>query len=290
MYVKVIEAKGTIYSDQTGRLPIQSQGRHKHIMLMVEIDSNAVLVEPLTSRKDAELTRAYLHLLQRLKRAGVAPKKHVLDNEASDAMKDLIRDECKLELVPPYCHRRNVAEVQIKNFKAHFISILAGTDPSFPANLWDRLLPQAELTFNLLRQSNMAPKVSAHAHLFGPFDFNRMPLAPLGCAVYVHVPPEARRTWGVKTRPGWYVGFSPDHYRCSRNVDRRTKKESVSQTVVMKHKRITNPTVTHEDKVVHAVRQLHSSVQGMTNARGDEAMRELQRLADAVAPVVKRHA
>ena len=86
----MIETKGTIYSDQTGRLPIQSQGRHKYIMLMVEIDSNAVLVEPLTSRKDAELTRAYLHLLQRLKRAGVAPKKHVLDNKVSDAMKDLI--------------------------------------------------------------------------------------------------------------------------------------------------------------------------------------------------------
>ena len=27
------------------------------------------------------------------------------------------------------------------------------------------------------------PTVSAQAHLFGTFDFNRMPLAPMGCAV-----------------------------------------------------------------------------------------------------------
>ena len=243
VYIKIVEAKGTIYSDQTGRFPVQSQSRNKYIMLMVEVDSNAVLVEPLTSRKDAELTRAYLHLLQRLKRAGVVPTRHVLDNEVSAVMKELIRDTCKLELVPPYCHRRNVAEVQIKNFKSHFISILAGADPSFPLSLWDKLLPQAELTFNLLRQSNMAPKVSAHAHLFGPFDFNRMPLAPLGCAVDVHDTPETRRTWGTKTRPGWYIGHSPDHYRCCRSIDRLTKRERVSHTLVMKHKRITNPTI-----------------------------------------------
>jgi len=36
-------------------------------------------------------------------------------------MKDLIRDtyKVKLELVPPGCHRRNAAEVAIRNFKAH---------------------------------------------------------------------------------------------------------------------------------------------------------------------------
>ena len=129
------------------------------------------------------MQRAYLALLERVKAAGFTPKKHVLDNECSTAMKELICQTCKLELVPPYCHRRNVAEVAIKNFKAHFISILAGADPDFPMYLWDKLLPQAELTLNLLRQSNANPRVSAHAHLFEPFDFNRFPLAPLGCAV-----------------------------------------------------------------------------------------------------------
>ena len=50
---------------------------------MVEIDSNAILVEPMKSRKDHEMVRAYDTLVKRLQRAGVQPKKHVLDNEIS---------------------------------------------------------------------------------------------------------------------------------------------------------------------------------------------------------------
>ena len=152
-------------------------------MVMVEVDSNTILVEPMSSRKDTEMQQAYLAFLQRIKEAGVVPKKHILDNECSNSMKKLICKTCQLKLVPPYCHRWNVAEVAIKNFIAHFISILAGTDKDFPIYLWDKLLLQAKLTLNLLRQANVNPKVSVHTYLFGPSDFNRFPLAPLGCAV-----------------------------------------------------------------------------------------------------------
>ena len=123
-------------------------------MVIVEIDSNAILVEPLKSRKDPKLTRAYNTIMLRLKRAGIVPKKHILDNEVSEAMKEVIREEynMEMELVPPGCHCRNAAEVAIRNFKAHFLSVLAGTANDFPPSLWDRLLPQAEITVNLLRQ------------------------------------------------------------------------------------------------------------------------------------------
>merc|ERR1712154_486994 len=74
---------------------------------MVEIDSNAILVEPMTSRKDKEMQRAYRTLMLRLKRSGIVPKKHVIDNEVSEQMKDMIRDEFKLELqlASPGMHR-----------------------------------------------------------------------------------------------------------------------------------------------------------------------------------------
>ncbi|EJK61557.1 hypothetical protein THAOC_17934, partial [Thalassiosira oceanica] len=45
VYIKVYEAKDTIFSDQTGRFSVTSQAGNKYIMLMVEIDSNAVLVD-----------------------------------------------------------------------------------------------------------------------------------------------------------------------------------------------------------------------------------------------------
>ena len=106
---------------------------------MVEIDSNAILVEPMKSRKDAEMIRAYNSLVKRIQQAGLTPKKHVLDNEISANMKEHIRSKHKfqIKLVPPGCHRRNAAEVAIRNFKAHFLSIIAGTAPSFARNLWD---------------------------------------------------------------------------------------------------------------------------------------------------------
>ncbi len=49
-------------------------------MVMVEIDSNAILVEPMKNCKDAKMIRAYNALLLQLKQAGIVPKKHVLDN------------------------------------------------------------------------------------------------------------------------------------------------------------------------------------------------------------------
>ena len=73
-------------------------------------------------------------------------------------------------MVPPGCHRRNKEELAIRNFKAHFLSVLAGTAHDFPPSLWDRLLLQAEITVNLLRQSNTTPNVSAYAHPSEPFD------------------------------------------------------------------------------------------------------------------------
>ena len=55
--------------------------------MLVEIDSNEILVKPMKSCKDPEMTRAYRATMTRLKRAGIVPKKHVLDNEVSEAMK-----------------------------------------------------------------------------------------------------------------------------------------------------------------------------------------------------------
>ena len=124
----------------------------------------------------------------RLQAANIHPKKHVLDNKISENMKRHIKQQHKLqlELVPPGCHRRNAAKVAIRNLKSHFLSVLAGTAESFPLHLWDQLLPQTEIMLNLLRQSNATWNVTAYAHLTGPFDYNKMPLAPMGCEVQVH--------------------------------------------------------------------------------------------------------
>ena len=53
--IHVYNVRETIFSDQIGKFPKQSQRGYKFIMVMVEIDSNAILVEPMKSRKDEEM-------------------------------------------------------------------------------------------------------------------------------------------------------------------------------------------------------------------------------------------
>ncbi len=67
VYVKVYDAREATFSDQTGQFPTRSKSENKYIMVMVEIDSNAILVEPLKCCKDAELIRNYNALLLRLR-------------------------------------------------------------------------------------------------------------------------------------------------------------------------------------------------------------------------------
>ncbi len=81
IYTTMYDVHKTVFLDQTGQFLMRLQSGNKYIMVLVEINSNAILVEPMKSRKDAEIILAYNALLLRLKRAGIIPKKHVLDNE-----------------------------------------------------------------------------------------------------------------------------------------------------------------------------------------------------------------
>ena len=279
VYTKIYDVRETIFSDQTGQFPTRSLSGNKYIMVMVEIDSSGILVEPMKSRKDAEMIRAYQTLIQRLQRANITPKKHVLDNEVSESMKELIRSQYQLELVPPGCHRRNAAEVAIRNFKAHFLSILAGVADDFPMQLWDRLLPQAEITINLLRQSNATPTVSAYAHMSGPFDYNKMPLAPMGCKVQVHEKTDKRGTWAFHSVDGWYLSTSHEHYRTHKCHIKDTRSERFSDTVQFQHKEITNPTITPHDKVMRALSECAKAIKGIKNIDASQDKRDIQRIS-----------
>ena len=54
-YIKVVDMwdiKGTIYSDRAGQFPVTLCNGHRYIMVMVAVNSNAILVIPLKSKKD----------------------------------------------------------------------------------------------------------------------------------------------------------------------------------------------------------------------------------------------
>ena len=91
-----------------------------------------------------------------------------------------------MQIVPPDNHQALLAERAIQTFKSHFIASLCGTDSSFPIQAWDLLLPQAEITLNLLWEANANPKLLAYEYLFGQFNFRKTPMAPMGIKAVMH--------------------------------------------------------------------------------------------------------
>jgi len=159
-------------------------------------------------------------------------------------------------------HRRNAAERASRTFKAHFLATLTGVADDFPKNLWDLLLPQAEMTLNTLRQSALNPKISAWEFYNGPFDYNATPMGPLGCRVLIHKNPDVRKSWDYRGAEGWSIGTSLDHYRCQRVVDRATKAVQVADTVEFRHHYLTQPDVTPANRIVHGVQTVTKALTG----------------------------
>ena len=117
-------------------------------------------------------------------------------------------------MLRPRLRRRNAAERAIRMFKNHFIAGLCSVDKNFPFHTWDKRLPQAELTLNLLRGSRLNPKLSAYAQINGHYDCNRMPITPPGIRVLVHIKPSEQTMWSPHGADGWYTGPGFDAYRC----------------------------------------------------------------------------
>jgi hypothetical protein len=211
-----VEPISKLYTDDICRFPTRAQSGNQYIMIAFHTPTNAILVAPFKSRKDVHRLEAYNSIMQRLKERNHHVDLQILDNEASAEYKTLMTAKWKVnyQLVPPHIHRRNAAERAIRTFKDHFMSILAGVVDDFPRSLWDLLIPQTELTLNLLRQSNSTPEISAWEAFDGVFSYNHTPLGPLGCCVIIHKKVGARYTWDFRGKEGWGVGSALWHYRC----------------------------------------------------------------------------
>ena len=252
---------GRVYTDQTGAFPIVSSRGVKAVMVLYDYDSNAILTEGITSRGQSELLRAYKVLHERLVAAGHKPQFQRLDNEASGVFKRfLTMHDIDYQLTPAGMHRRNAAERAVRTWKNHFLAGLASINPRFPLRFWCQLLPQAEITLNLLRQSRINPKLSAYAQLFGQFDFNRTPLAPPGCEAIIFNTPDQRKSWDFHGEKGWYVGPAMEHYRCFLTVNPNTGRQRVAETLQFLPHNFDMPKTSSLDVITRAASDLASAL------------------------------
>jgi hypothetical protein len=206
---------GIVYHDLTGSFPFMSLDGSVCFFILYHYESNSILATPIAGRDDKSIFKAYKTRFRELEAKGFKPKLNVMDNQATKHIKQfLTENECKLQLVEPHNYRVNAAERAIQTFKDAFIAALATTDSDFPLQLWDKLTPQVQDTLNMMRASRVDPTKSAYEILNGPYDWNRYPLAPLGCKAVIYEDGDTRGSWASRGVDGWYLGPSKDHYRC----------------------------------------------------------------------------
>jgi hypothetical protein len=148
----VTQPLSKLFTDDTGRVPVRARSGNQYVMIAYHADGNLILEQAFKTKSDRHRIAAYNSIMTRLAARGLSVDLQILDNKANSAYKEAItfKWNAKFQLVPPDMHRRNRAERTIRTFKEHFLAILAGVDAAFPPYLWDLLLPQAELTLNLL--------------------------------------------------------------------------------------------------------------------------------------------
>lgn len=128
-------------------------------------------------------------------------------------------------------------------------------------DLWDRLLPQALLTLNLLRGSRINPKLSAFTQVNGIFDFNRTPVAPPGIRVLVHDKPSQRRSWSPHASDAWYCCPAFDSYRCYLCWMVATRALRISDTAAWLPYKVTMPTASSVDLVIAGTKDILHALQ-----------------------------
>jgi hypothetical protein len=127
--------------------------------------------------------------------------------------------------------------------------------------LWDRLLPQAEITLNLLRTSRLHPQLSAAAHFYGLVDCNKTAFAPPGCKIIAHEKPGKRRTWAPHGKHGYSLGPAMHHYRCQNVYISATASERIVDTPKFFPHNYQMPQLSSTDRLLMAAKDMTDALQ-----------------------------
>ena len=80
----------------------------------------------------------------------------------------------------------------------------------------------------------------------------------------VHDKPHKRQTFAEHCSKAYVLGTSTEHYRCWKFWTISTQSTRISGTAFFKHKYLTNPGITPEDRIIAAATRLTNAIQGTT--------------------------
>ena len=102
--------------------------------------------------------------------------------------------------------------------------------------------------------------LSAHDQLFVTFNYNRMPLVPLGTKVIIHEKPKQRASWDPYGKEGWLTGPTLNHYRQFEVAVDDTGGERVSDTIEFLPTKYNMPKTSSKDRIIAALEEISSAI------------------------------
>ena len=142
-----------------------------------------------------------------LKSKGSNPKVYITENDFSSDLKEAMEKyTIDFQISPLHMKRQNAEEQKIRTSNNNFISVLSTTDPYFTISERDRIISKWLITLNILQNSTVNPALSEYAYIYGPYKFNKYPMAMPGTCVIVHDKPVNCMPWVHHGTQGWYIG------------------------------------------------------------------------------------
>jgi hypothetical protein len=112
----------------------------------------------------------------------------------------------------------------------------------------------------------------------GSFDYNRMPIAPMGCAIQVYIKPARWKIFSENLGDGFYLTTSEEHYRTHVVFAKKTRAKWLTNTVFLLHTYITQPTITPADAIVNLYDKLWQAIRGLQHSKDDAHFEALKRI------------
>ena len=99
--VKFEDLKGILSSDQTGAFPNISARGNRYVMVIEDSDAGPILATAIKSRKKEHLLAGFIEMHDTLKKAGINPELHQIDNEFSkELIEEIESRELKYQVAP----------------------------------------------------------------------------------------------------------------------------------------------------------------------------------------------
>ena len=139
----------------------------------------------------------------------------------------------------------------------------------------------------MLRQSRINKKLSAHKQIFGTFNYQRTPLAPLGTKVIIHERPKQRASWAPHGKPGFLVSRAKDHYRSFEISVEKTGGTRTSDAIEILPTKYIMPKTSSNDRIIAALEEIAEAVKNselrspfMNGRKENEIIKELSEIFD----------